>query len=64
MRYNFFPFLLDVRNEMRKITWPKQREILLTTAMVFVFVIITSIFFFFVDFLIRSGLKHILTLFS
>ena len=34
-------FLLDVRNEMRRVTWPSRREVYTTT----VVVILTSVFF-------------------
>ena len=60
---NPLQFIQQVRAEVSKVTWPTRREVLLTTAMVFVMATITSIFFFFVDWLIRSGLQLILTSF-
>ncbi|WP_420861289.1 preprotein translocase subunit SecE [Algirhabdus cladophorae] len=60
---NPLQFIQQVRAEVSKVTWPSRREVLLTTAMVFVMAVITAIFFFFVDWLIRSGLALILTSF-
>ncbi len=51
-----FEFVQDVRNEAAKVTWPTRRETLITTAMVFVMVVIASIFFLIVDQIIKWGL--------
>ncbi|MEM1387102.1 MAG: preprotein translocase subunit SecE [Pseudomonadota bacterium] len=59
-RTNPFQFLQQVRAEVAKVVWPTRREVLLTTAMVFVMATLTAIFFFFVDWLIRTGLAFIL----
>lgn len=61
---NPFQFAQQVRSEVSKVVWPSRRETMLTTAMVFVMATIVAIFFFFVDFIIRSGLEGILTLAS
>ncbi|MCB9958370.1 MAG: preprotein translocase subunit SecE [Rhodospirillaceae bacterium] len=42
-------FYRQVRQEVSKVTWPSRKETMITTAMVFVFVIIMSIFFLVVD---------------
>ncbi|MCA8907066.1 MAG: preprotein translocase subunit SecE [Rhodospirillaceae bacterium] len=42
-------FYRQVRQEVSKVTWPTRKETMITTAMVFVFVIIMSIFFLLVD---------------
>jgi len=60
-RTNPLQFIQQVRAEVAKVVWPSRREVLLTTAMVFVMATLTAIFFFFVDFIIRSGLQLILT---
>ena len=39
--HNVRTFLIEVRNEMRRVTWPSRREVYATT----VVVILTSIFF-------------------
>ena len=52
----------QVRAEIAKVVWPTRREVVLTTVMVFIMATITAIFFFFVDFIIRSGLQAVLEL--
>ena len=51
-------FAKQVRQEVSKVTWPTRRETVVTTAMVFVFVLIMAIFFLLVDqvaaFLVRD----------
>ena len=53
-------FVTEVRNEMKRVTWPSQREVYATT----VVVILTSVFFglylFGVDLLIGRGVEWIL----
>jgi preprotein translocase subunit SecE len=43
----------EVRVEGQKVTWPTRRETFITTAMVFVMVIITSVFFLIADQIMR-----------
>jgi preprotein translocase subunit SecE len=57
---NPFEFLQEVRAEGSKVTWPTRRETLITTAMVFVFVIITSMFFFLTDQVLRLVMSTVL----
>lgn len=61
---NPFQFLQQTRAEVAKVVWPTRREVLLTTAMVFLMAVLAAIFFFFVDWLIRQGLELILTSFG
>ncbi len=63
-RTNPFQFLQQVRAEVGKVVWPTRRETLLTTVMVFIMAALTAVFFFFVDFMIRTGLTFILTMFG
>ena len=42
-------FIQQVRQETSKVTWPTRKETMVTTAMVFVMVIIASMFFLTVD---------------
>lgn len=44
-----FEFIPQVRQEVRKVTWPKRRETLMTTAFVFGFAVIAAIYFMLVD---------------
>ena len=55
-----FKFLQEVRAEADKVTWPTRRETLITTAMVFVMVAVTSIFFTVADQIIRIVITYIL----
>jgi preprotein translocase subunit SecE len=53
-------FLQQVSNEASKVTWPTRKETLVTTAMVFVMVILASIFFLVADQLIQFGVTLVL----
>lgn len=57
-------FIQQVRGEVTKIVWPSRRETLITSAMVLVMASVTALFFFFVDWIIRSGLQFVLTVFG
>ncbi|ADZ70151.1 preprotein translocase subunit SecE [Polymorphum gilvum] len=46
---NPFTFVQQVRSEVSKVTWPTRRETAVTTVMVFVMVLIASIFFLLAD---------------
>ena len=48
-------FLSEVRNELKRVTWPSQKEVYATT----VVVILTSVFFGIYLFLLDFGLLHI-----
>jgi preprotein translocase subunit SecE len=64
MATNPFQFIQQTRAEIAKVVWPSRREVMLTATMVFLLSLVTAIFFFFVDFLIRQGLQGILTIFG
>jgi preprotein translocase subunit SecE len=61
---NPLQFLQQVRAEVSKVTWPSRREVMLTSVMVFIMALLTAIFFFFVDWMIRTGLQIVLTFFG
>lgn len=61
---NPFQFLQQTRSEVAKVVWPGRREVLVTTAMVFVMAVVAAIFFFGVDFVIRNALELLLTSFG
>ena len=44
-----FKFLQEVRAEADKVTWPTRRETAITTLMVFVMVLLATVFFFAAD---------------
>ena len=52
-------FLHAVRQEATKVTWPTRKETGISTAMVFVFVILAAVFFLIVDQLLQIGVKLI-----
>ncbi len=52
-------FIQEVRQEIAKVTWPTRKETSISTAMVFVFVILASIFFMIVDQILQFGVKLI-----
>ena len=57
---NPFQFLQQVRTEAAKVTWPSRRETTITTVMVFVMVILASIFFFVADQLMSLAVSLVL----
>ncbi len=52
-------FLQEVRQEATKVTWPTRKETSISTAMVFLFVILAAVFFLIVDQLLQIGVKLI-----
>ena len=61
-KFSPFKFLQEVRAETEKVTWPSRRETAITTAMVFVMVAVSSIFFLLADQAIRLFITTILTM--
>jgi preprotein translocase subunit SecE len=55
-----FKFLQEVRAEAQKVTWPTRKETTITTIMVFVMVVITSLFFLLADQAMRLAVSLIL----
>lgn len=60
---NPIQFLQQVRSEVGKVAWPTRREVMLTSAMVFIMAAVTATFFFLVDLVIKLGLTFILDAF-
>ena len=60
MAINPFKFMQEVRAEGQKVTWPTRRETVVTTAMVFVMVAATSVFFLIADQLMRFAVTLLL----
>jgi preprotein translocase subunit SecE len=52
MLKNPVEYVREVRSEVAKVTWPTRRETMITTSMVFIFVLIASVFFLLADKLI------------
>ncbi len=55
-------FVRQVRQETSKVTWPSRKETGITTAMVFVMVVLAAIFFFLADMALSAGIRLILGL--
>jgi preprotein translocase subunit SecE len=53
-------FIQEVRQETAKVTWPSRKETITTTIMVFIMVVIVSLFLSFADYLIGTAMKAIL----
>ena len=49
MSKNPVEFVREVRAEVGKVTWPTRRETMITTSMVFIFVVIVALFFLVAD---------------
>lgn len=54
-------FFREVRSETDKVTWPSRKETMISTAMVFVMVILVAIFLYFADQIIAWIIHMILS---
>tara|TARA_Y100001001_G_C7963833_1_gene293460 strand:+ start:871 stop:1053 length:183 start_codon:yes stop_codon:yes gene_type:complete len=54
-------FFREVRSETDKITWPSRKETMISTAMVFVMVILVALFLYFADQIIAWLIHMILS---
>jgi preprotein translocase subunit SecE len=59
---NPFEFLQEVRQEAAKITWPSRKEVMVTTMMVMIMVVLASLFFMFTDQIIKVVVGFVLGL--
>ena len=53
-------FYKEVKQERLKITWPTKPEVITTTIMVFIFVILASVFFLLVDKIVSFLVEYLL----
>jgi preprotein translocase subunit SecE len=60
MSKNPVEFVREVRAEVSKVTWPTRRETMITTSMVFIFVVIAAIFFLAADKIIGFVVRALL----
>ena len=60
MTKNPVEFLREVRSEVARVTWPTRRETMITTSMVFIFVVIAAIFFLAADKIIGFVIRTLL----
>lgn len=61
-RTNPFEFMQEVRQEANKVSWPTRKEVGITSLMVFIMLIVSSIFFFIADSIIRWAVQFLLSL--
>ena len=59
-RTNPLVFLQQVSSEAKKIVWPTRRETAISTVMVFIFVVMASLFFLAADQLLSLGISYLL----
>lgn len=60
-RFNPVEFIGEVRQEVSKVTWPKPREVWITTVLVGIMVALASIFFMIADFIIGGTVNWVLS---
>jgi preprotein translocase subunit SecE len=53
-------FFREVRDEVKKVTWPSRRETVITTIMVFAFAFVAALFFLVGDQVIRTAVTALL----
>ena len=53
-------FYKEVKQEARKVTWPGRKEVIVTTIIVFIMVVLISMFLMFADWVIASAIEMIL----
>jgi len=57
-------FLQEVRNEMKRVTWPSQREVYATTIVVILFSVIFGLYLFGVDMVFNSAVSWLFNRFG
>jgi preprotein translocase subunit SecE len=57
---NPIEYIREVQAEVRKVTWPTRRETMITTSMVFIFVVIAALFFVLADKVIAFAIQLLL----
>jgi len=56
---SFWQFVLDSRNELRKVFWPGKDETLKTAAVVFVFAAVSGLFFWLLDLFLAWATRYL-----
>ena len=57
-------FLQEVRNEMKRVTWPSQREVYATTVVVILFSVLFGLYLFGVDIALNNAVQWLFTRFG
>lgn len=61
-QFSLTKFMREVRQEVNKVTWPTRKETMVSTSMVLLLVLVSALFFWFVDSLILFMVQKILGL--
>lgn len=59
----FFPFLKEVRAEMRKVTWPSKKEVYSTTLVVIITTVFFGVYLFVMDIIFSWLVKRVESIF-
>jgi preprotein translocase subunit SecE len=57
-------FLVEVRNELKRVTWPSRKEVYATTVLVILFSIVLGTFLWMVDLILDRGVFWLFQRFS
>ena len=57
-------FYNEVRNEMRKVTWPSWKEVQSTTTVVIITVFIFAVYFGIIDYVIQHAVQYMFSVFK
>jgi preprotein translocase subunit SecE len=57
-------FLVEVRNELKRVTWPSRKEVYATTVMVILFSLVLGTFLWIVDLILDRGVVWLFQRFS
>ncbi|MFZ2681513.1 MAG: preprotein translocase subunit SecE [Patescibacteria group bacterium] len=55
-------YFLEAREELRKVTWPQRREVMIYSSLVIAFSVVTAAYFGLLDWLFTLGLEKLVTL--
>lgn len=57
-------YFREAREELRKVTWPQRRDVIMYSTLVVVFCIVTAAYFGLLDWVLTLGLEELVTLTS
>jgi preprotein translocase subunit SecE len=57
-------FLVEVKAELQKTTWPTRKEVRNTTIVVVVFVVVCAAYLYVVDFVLQTGMERLFRAFG
>jgi preprotein translocase subunit SecE len=57
-------FLVEVRNELKRVTWPSRKEVYAATIVVILFSLVLGVFLWIVDLILTRGMSALFQRFS